>query len=58
MRSLLIHTRSSYQPRADFISVPVTVAWPPAPAATALMMRPPSPRRIEVNRRIVPIDPV
>src|SRR3990172_1367131 len=58
VRSELIHTRSSYHPNADFIWVPLTLADPFDPTATAEMMRPPSPRLIGPKRWIVPIEPV
>ena len=58
MWSLLIHTRSSYHPSADFNSAPSTRWEPDEPTATADMMRPPAARRIERNRLIVPIEVV
>ena len=58
MRLLLIHTRSSGSPSAARSSVPVTLAEPVDPTATAVMIRPPSARAMCENVVTVPIDPV
>ncbi len=56
--SLPIQMRPSQAPIAQRISEPVTDAVPPVPRTEAVMMRPPSPRRIFRKPTIMPIEPV